>query len=379
MSLWIRKATIAIEDRRFFEHDGVDIEGTARAAVANIRAGEIVEGGSTITQQLVRNLYISREQTVQRKVKEACLATKLDRAWTKHRILTTYLNQVYYGNHAYGIEAASRTYFSKSASELDLSEAALLAGLTQAPSVYDPFTVPARALARRQEVLEAMLDTGVITRRIYKRTLRCEGRAPPGTGLRRDPGAVLLRLRARQADRGLRCAAGSRGRPEGLHDDHPALPAACRDGDPRDARRAGRPCRSSHLDQPANRSDPRDGGSRAEPPQEPVQPALAGAAPAGLDVQDLRARRGGRAGHQPGLDVLRLRALHVQGAPGRQLRRRELVVRQDVRERLLRLELRPQRDASLGQHGVRPADPRRDAAERSPTWHGGWASGRSWT
>ncbi len=171
MSLWIRKSTIAIEDRRFFEHNGIDIEGTARAAVANIRAGEIVEGGSTITQQLVRNLYISREQTVQRKVKEACLATKLDRAWTKHRILTTYLNQVYYGNRAYGIEAASRTYFSKSASELDLSEAALLAGLTQAPSVYDPFTVPARALGRRQEVLEAMLDTGVITRRIYKRTL----------------------------------------------------------------------------------------------------------------------------------------------------------------------------------------------------------------
>ena len=171
MSLWIRKATIAIEDRRFFEHNGIDIEGTARAAVANIRAGEIVEGGSTITQQLVRNLYISREQTVQRKVKEACLATKLDRAWTKHRILTTYLNQVYYGNRAYGIEAAARTYFSKPARELNLSEASLLAGLTQAPSVFDPFTVPARSLARRQEVLRAMLDTGVITPRIYKQTI----------------------------------------------------------------------------------------------------------------------------------------------------------------------------------------------------------------
>ncbi len=118
MSLWVRKATIAIEDRRFFEHDGVDVEGTARAAVANIRAGGIVEGGSTITQQLVRNLYISREQTVQRKVKEACLATKLDRARSKQWILTTYLNQVFYGNRAYGIEAASRTYFSKPASKL---------------------------------------------------------------------------------------------------------------------------------------------------------------------------------------------------------------------------------------------------------------------
>jgi penicillin-binding protein 1A len=168
MSLWVRKATIAIEDRRFFEHSGVDIEGTARAAVANVRAGGIVEGGSTITQQLVRNLYISRERTVQRKVKEACLATKLDRARSKEWILTTYLNQVFYGNRAYGIEAASRTYFSKSASRLLLSEAALLAGLTQAPSVYDPFTVPARALARRNEVLRAMLDTGVVTPRVYR-------------------------------------------------------------------------------------------------------------------------------------------------------------------------------------------------------------------
>jgi penicillin-binding protein 1A len=180
MSLWIRKATISIEDRRFFEHGGIDVEGIARAAVADIRAGALVEGGSTITQQLVRNLYISREKTVQRKVKEACLATKLDRAWSKQRILTTYLNQVYYGNHAYGIEAAARTYFSKPASELDLSESALLAGLTQAPSVYDPFTVPARALVRRREVLEAMLDTGVITPRIYARAVAAKVVLHPG-------------------------------------------------------------------------------------------------------------------------------------------------------------------------------------------------------
>jgi penicillin-binding protein 1A len=180
MSLWIRKATIAIEDRRFLEHNGVDIEGTARAALANIRAGEIVEGGSTITQQLVRNLYISREQTVQRKVKEACLATKLDRARTKEWILTTYLNQVYYGNRAYGIEAASRTYFTKPASELLLSEAALLAGLTQAPSVFDPFTVPAKALSRRNEVLRAMLDTGVITSRIYEKAVAAKLRLRRG-------------------------------------------------------------------------------------------------------------------------------------------------------------------------------------------------------
>src|SRR3990172_713752 len=148
MSLWIRKATIAVEDRRVFDHGGVDIEGIVRAAVADLRAGRVVEGGSTITQQLVRNLYISRERTVQRKLKEACLATKLDRAWSKHRILTTYLNQVYYGNHAYCIQAAARTYFSKPAGGLTLSESALLAGLTQAPSIYNPFTAPAVAVAR---------------------------------------------------------------------------------------------------------------------------------------------------------------------------------------------------------------------------------------
>ena len=180
MSLSIRKATIAIEDRRFFEHGGIDLEGIARAAVADIRAGEIVEGGSTITQQLVRNLYISKEKTVQRKVKEACLATKLDRAWSKERILTTYLNQVYYGNHAYGIEAAAQTYFSKPATKLDLSESALLAGLTQAPSVYDPFTVPGRALARRREVLEAMLETHRITPRVYTKTLKAQVVLHPG-------------------------------------------------------------------------------------------------------------------------------------------------------------------------------------------------------
>jgi penicillin-binding protein 1A len=180
MSLWIRKATIAIEDRRFFEHGGIDVEGIARAAVADIRAGEIVEGGSTITQQLVRNLYISRERTVQRKVKEACLATKLDRAWSKPRILTTYLNQVYYGNHAYGIEAAAQTYFSEPATDLDLPQAALLAGLTQAPSVDDPFTAPGRALARQREVLAAMLDTHVITPRIYRKALSAKVILRPG-------------------------------------------------------------------------------------------------------------------------------------------------------------------------------------------------------
>jgi penicillin-binding protein 1A len=169
MSPWIRKATVAIEDRRFFEHGGLDPEGIARAAVADLKARKVVEGGSTITQQLVRNLYISNERTVQRKLKEACLATKLDRKWSKQRILTTYLNQVYYGNHAYGIEAASRTYFSKPARGLTLGESAMLAGLTQAPSVYDPFTAPSRVIVRRNEVLAAMLRTAAISPARYRK------------------------------------------------------------------------------------------------------------------------------------------------------------------------------------------------------------------
>ncbi|MBA3432644.1 MAG: PBP1A family penicillin-binding protein [Actinobacteria bacterium] len=180
MSPWVRKATVAVEDRRFFEHDGVDIEGIARAAVTDIQAGSIVEGGSTITQQLVRNLYISRERTVRRKLKEACLATKLDNAWTKHKILTTYLNQVYYGNQAYGIEAASQTYFSKPARGLTLAQSALLAGLTQAPSVYNPFVAPARALARRADVLRAMLETGALPRKRYAKAAKSELNLQPG-------------------------------------------------------------------------------------------------------------------------------------------------------------------------------------------------------
>jgi penicillin-binding protein 1A len=167
VSPWIPKATIAIEDRRFYSHGGIDPQGIARAVVADIRARRVVQGGSTITQQLVRNLYISNEKTVQRKLKEVCLAIKLNDAWSKQRILQAYLNQVYYGNLAYGIEAASQTYFSKPASALNLREAALLAGLTQAPSAYNPFVDAGKALARRDAVLRAMRDQGAVTQEQY--------------------------------------------------------------------------------------------------------------------------------------------------------------------------------------------------------------------
>ncbi|HEY3920611.1 MAG TPA: transglycosylase domain-containing protein [Gaiellaceae bacterium] len=164
MSPWLPSATVAIEDRRFYQHGGVDWLGIARALWSDVSAGKIVEGGSTIDQQLVRNLYTGRERTLERKLKEACLAIKLSNKWSKQKILAAYLNTVYYGNHAYGVEAAAETYFSRHASQLTLPEAALLAGLPQAPSVYDPFHDPGAAVDRRNEVLRAMLQNGDITR-----------------------------------------------------------------------------------------------------------------------------------------------------------------------------------------------------------------------
>jgi penicillin-binding protein 1A len=168
ISPWLTKATVAIEDKRYWEHGGVDPIGTARALWADLRAGKVVQGGSTITQQLVRNLYISKERTFTRKLREACLAEKLSHKWTKRHILTAYLNQVYYGSQAYGVEAAAQTYYSRPARSLTLPQAALIAGLPQAPSQYDPVLDPDAALARRDEVLNAMLDTGVITRPQYR-------------------------------------------------------------------------------------------------------------------------------------------------------------------------------------------------------------------
>jgi penicillin-binding protein 1A len=188
ISEWMPKASIAIEDRRFYKHNGVDVEGIARAAYKNLREQRVAEGGSTITQQLVRNLYISRERTIERKLREACLAIKLERSYSKEWILTGYMNQVYYGNHAYGVEAAARTYFKRPARALTLEQAALLAGLTQAPSTYDPFQQPERALARRDEVLRAMFQTRAITEREFNVAIA-------NRDLELKPGTLYRRIR----------------------------------------------------------------------------------------------------------------------------------------------------------------------------------------
>jgi penicillin-binding protein 1A len=172
ISPWMPKATVAIEDRRFYRHGGIDPVGILRALVADVSAGRFVQGGSTITQELVRNLYLSREKTLQRKVVEACLAVKLARAWPKDKILTAYLNDVYYGNHAYGIQAAAETYFSVPAPRLTLEQSAVLAGLPQAPSYYDPLHNAVAALGRRDEVLAALRRGGDITKSRYEAAIR---------------------------------------------------------------------------------------------------------------------------------------------------------------------------------------------------------------
>jgi len=156
------QAFVAIEDRRFYEHSGIDYRGMLRALVANLRAGRVVQGGSTITQQVARSFLRTSEQTLQRKIREAILARRLEARYRKDQILALYLNQVFFGHQSYGVAAAARRYFNKQVSELDLAEMATLAGIVQAPSRYSPITAPELTRARRDQVLSAMASAGVI-------------------------------------------------------------------------------------------------------------------------------------------------------------------------------------------------------------------------
>lgn len=159
------QAFLAAEDRRFLDHFGVDPTAIARAAVRNFQAGSITEGGSTITQQLAKNLVTGADKTYDRKIREALVAMELERQLTKAQILELYLNQIYLGAGAYGVEAAARRYFQKPAAQLDPGQAAMIAGLIPAPSTYNPERNPERAAQRRREVLQAMVEAGWITAR----------------------------------------------------------------------------------------------------------------------------------------------------------------------------------------------------------------------
>src|ERR1700722_4030894 len=160
---YVPAAFVAIEDQRFYHHFGFDLIGIARSMVADVRAGHVVQGASTITQQLARNLFLTPNQTPKRKIQELILAVWLETKFSKKQILSLYLNRVYFGEGAYGIEAASQRYFNEPASKLSVGEAALLAGLMKDPSRYSPVSATQRPQARANIVLNKMVETHAIT------------------------------------------------------------------------------------------------------------------------------------------------------------------------------------------------------------------------
>ena len=168
----MKQAIVATEDKRFYEHRGVDIRGMARALWADIRHKGAVQGGSTITQQFVKNALTGNARSVTRKLKEATLAWQLEQKWSKDQILTAYLNTIYFGNGAYGVERAARTYFGHRANKLTLPEAALLAGIPEDPSLYDPVAHPEAAKGRRTTVLRLMLAQKIIEPAQFRRAVR---------------------------------------------------------------------------------------------------------------------------------------------------------------------------------------------------------------
>lgn len=171
MSIYVRNAVVAVEDSRFYEHSGVDLLGIARAVLRNIKSGKMVEGGSTLTQQLVKNVFLTPEKKLIRKYKEAVIAYRIDNYLTKDEILEFYLNQVNFGRGGYGVQAAAINYFGKNAKDLTLAESALIAGIPKAPSIYSPHINKDKAFQRRNHVLYRMFESGYITEDEYLKTI----------------------------------------------------------------------------------------------------------------------------------------------------------------------------------------------------------------
>ncbi|WP_025270146.1 penicillin-binding protein 1A [Hippea sp. KM1] len=174
VSPWMRYAILAAEDARFYEHGAIDLVGIARALIVDVVKGKIVQGGSTITQQLVKNVYLTPARTIDRKVKEIILAYRIEKEMSKDEILQLYLNTVYFGDGAWGVEAAARTYFDKHAKDLTISESAMLAGLVAAPSYYNPYKHPKRARKRTIYVLRRMYENHFINLSQYKRAMNAK-------------------------------------------------------------------------------------------------------------------------------------------------------------------------------------------------------------
>lgn len=174
---FLQQAIIAVEDARFYEHNGVDYRSIARAAVTDVIQGKVVQGGSTITQQLAKNKYLDSSKTLDRKLKEAEIARELEKNYSKRQILEMYFNEIYFGNGAYGIAQAARLYFDKRPAELSEAECVLLAGVPKNPGSYNPFGKPAAVALRRDTVLKRMLELNLITA-AKRRALRSQGARP---------------------------------------------------------------------------------------------------------------------------------------------------------------------------------------------------------
>lgn len=168
----LKNAILAVEDNRFYEHNGFDLKSLGRAVYTNIKDRNFKEGGSTLTQQLAKNLFLSQEKTLDRKFKELLFAIRLEHKYTKDEILEMYLNVIYYGSGAYGIENASQAYFNKNVMELSLEECAMLAGLPQAPSAYNPNKYLDKAKKRQEIVLDMMAKYGYISKDIKNPVLQ---------------------------------------------------------------------------------------------------------------------------------------------------------------------------------------------------------------
>ena len=333
----VKDATVAIEDERFYDHNGVDYEGVVRAAVKNVTSRKTVQGGSTITMQLVRSLYISSERTYTRKIREAKLAEELEDDHSKAWILEKYLDSIPYGTvggqSAIGIKAAAKIYFSKNLEDLNLNQAALLAGLPQAPSDYSP--------TRSKQARQGAPQRGAAQDGRAAHDHRREGRDGDRQADRPEAldvllqaaRGVLLRLREGPALPRVRRADGARGRDEGLHDDRPQQAGR---GARHDLRPPGRhrPLLGDRDAQPAQRLHRGDGVVGRLRPVE-LQPRRPGAPAPGLDVQGDGADGGAAPRRRPRLD-----ALHVHVADDRR-----------------GPDLRQLRDQDVRRHGRRQPEP----------------------
>ena len=293
---YLPKAFVAIEDRRFYSHFGIDPVGISRAVVRDLTGRGGMEGGSTLTQQLAKNLFLTQERTLSRKIQEAILALWLERRYSKDQILELYLNRVYFGSGAYGVEAAAQKYFGKSARFVTLSEAALLAGLMKSPTRLAPNHNLAGANERAAQVITAMAEQGHITEAMAKMAL-----ANPAK-VWRDKSCRFDQLRRRLCD-GRARRHGRRDRRGHRRHDHARSEDAGRGRTRADrrAQRQGGEVRRRRGRAGRARSERRGQGDdrRAQLCREPVQPRGRGQAPAGLLVQAVRLSRGAGEGPDP--------------------------------------------------------------------------------